>query len=346
MYKFFIRPILFLFNPETAHKITVRLIRFAGMIPFGRKIMSLMNKEKHPSLEREVLGIKFPNPIGVAAGLDKDATFYRELSALGFGFIEVGAVTPRPQPGNAKPRCFRLKKDRALINRFGFNNHGVEEMADRLNAQRKKGIIVGVNLGKNSDTPNEQAANDYLKSFRKLYDSADYFVVNVSCPNVENIGKLQNKESIKEILEPMFDFRRGQNNYRPILVKVSPDLTYMQLDDIVEVLKETPLDGLVATNTTTSRNNLKTSDKRIQNIGRGGLSGAPLHKRAVDIVHYLHKQTDGNYPIIGVGGIMSVEEAQEMLDAGANLVQLYTGFIYEGPSLLKNICKSLIRENA
>ncbi|MBR2333238.1 MAG: quinone-dependent dihydroorotate dehydrogenase [Rikenellaceae bacterium] len=343
MYKKLIRPILFLFNPETAHKFTAAMLRFFGALPLGRRIIALFCKVEHPSLEREVLGIKFPNPIGVAAGLDKDATFYRELSALGFGFIEVGAVTPRPQPGNAKPRCFRLKKDRGLINRFGFNNLGMEKMAERLSAKRKKGIVVGVNLGKNSDTPNEQAASDYLKSFRALYDSADYFVVNVSCPNVENIGKLQNKDSISEILEPMFDFRRGQNNYRPILVKVSPDLSFEQLDEIVDVLIETPLDGLVATNTTTSRDNLKTSEKRIKRIGRGGLSGAPLHTRAVEVVRYLHKKTEGNYPIIGVGGIMSVEEAQEMLDAGANLIQLYTGFIYEGPSLVKNICKRLIK---
>jgi dihydroorotate dehydrogenase len=343
MYKKLIRPILFLFNPETAHKITAAMLRFFGALPLGRRIIALFCKVEHPSLEREVLGIKFPNPIGVAAGLDKDATFYRELSALGFGFIEVGAVTPRSQPGNAKPRCFRLKKDRAIINRFGFNNLGMEKMAERLSAKRKKGIVVGVNLGKNSDTPNEQAASDYLKSFRALYDSADYFVVNVSCPNVENIGKLQNKDSISEILEPMFAFRRGQNNYRPILVKVSPDLSFEQLDEIVDVLIETPLDGLVATNTTTSRDNLKTSEKRIKRIGRGGLSGAPLHKRAVEVVRYLHKKTEGNYPIIGVGGIMSVDEAQEMLDAGANLIQLYTGFIYEGPSLVKNICKRLIK---
>ncbi|MBR2452149.1 MAG: quinone-dependent dihydroorotate dehydrogenase [Rikenellaceae bacterium] len=343
MYKKLIRPILFLFNPETAHKFTAAMLRFFGALPLGRRIIALFCKVEHPSLEREVLGIKFPNPIGVAAGLDKDATFYRELSALGFGFIEVGAVTPRPQPGNAKPRCFRLKKDRGLINRFGFNNLGMEKMAERLSAKRKKGIVVGVNLGKNSDTPNEQAASDYLKSFRALYDSADYFVVNVSCPNVENIGKLRNKDSISEILEPMFDFRRGQNNYRPILVKVSPDLSFEQLDEIVDVLIETPLDGLVATNTTTSRDNLKTSEKRIKRIGRGGLSGAPLHTRAVEVVRYLHKKTEGNYPIIGVGGIMSVDEAQEMLDAGANLIQLYTGFIYEGPSLVKNICKRLIK---
>jgi dihydroorotate dehydrogenase len=218
----------------------------------------------------------------------------------------------------------------------------MEAMAERLKAERKKGIVVGVNLGKNTDTPNENAASDYLKSFRTLYDSADYFVVNVSCPNVQNIGKLQNKESIKEILEPMFDFRRGQNNYRPILVKVSPDLTFTQLDEIVDVLVETPLDGLVATNTTTSRDTLQTSSRKVNRIGRGGLSGAPLHKRAVDMVHYLRVKTEGKYPIIGVGGIMSVEDAQEMLNAGADLIQLYTGFIYEGPSLVKNICKSLI----
>lgn len=344
MYKNFIRPILFMFGPETAHKITSSLIRFAGWLPFGRLIIGMFCKVKHPSLQREVLGIKFPNPIGVAAGLDKDATFYQELSAMGFGFIEVGAVTPRPQPGNEKPRCFRLPKDRALINRFGFNNKGMEAMAERLKAERKKGIVVGVNLGKNTDTPNENAATDYLKSFRTLYDSADYFVVNVSCPNVQNIGKLQNKDSIKEILEPMFDFRRGQNNYRPILVKVSPDLNFTQLDEIVDVLVETPLDGLVATNTTTSRDTLQTSSRKVNRIGRGGLSGAPLHKRAVDMVHYLRVKTNGNYPIIGVGGIMSVEDAQEMLNAGADLIQLYTGFIYEGPSLVKNICKSLIKE--
>lgn len=340
MYKSIIRPILFLFNPETIHAFVAGMLRMVGKLPGGRALLRACYTHKDPSLEREVFGIKFPNPIGLAAGFDKNAKFYKEMAALGFGFVEVGTVTPKPQPGNPRPRLFRLKEDNALINRMGFNNNGVEAMVKNLR-HRNKNVVIGGNLGKNTLTPNEEAPADYLKMFRSLYEYVDYFVINVSCPNVKDITALQNKKSLMGILEGLFEFRRGQNNYRPILLKISPDLPYEQVDDIVEILIDTPLDGLVAVNTTTSREGLKTPAETVENIGNGGLSGAPLSQRSVEMVRYLHQKTEGRYPIIGVGGVMSPEDAQRLLDAGASLVQVYTGFIYEGPAFVKKICQSL-----
>lgn len=339
MYKSIIRPVLFCLSAETIHHIVATILRFAraiGLLPLLRSIFSY----KHPSLEREVFGVKFPNPVGLAAGFDKNGDLYREMSALGFGFVEVGTVTPKPQPGNPKPRIFRLRKDNALINHMGFPNKGLENMVRNLR-KRKGNMVIGVNLGKNTLTTNEEAPADYLKLFRSLYEYADYFVVNVSCPNVKDITKLQNPDNLNAILEGLFEFRRGQNHYRPILLKISPDLSFQHIDSIIQILIDTPLDGLVATNTTTSREGLTTDSQTVEKIGNGGLSGAPITNRAVEVISYIHKKTEGRYPIIGVGGIMTPEDAQRMLEAGASLVQLYTGFIYEGPAFAKKICKRL-----
>ncbi|MCD7970627.1 MAG: quinone-dependent dihydroorotate dehydrogenase [Alistipes sp.] len=345
MYKKIIRPLLFVFSPERVHKLTVGMLRAAGYIPGMRRLMGSVFTYNDPSLERDVFGIHFKNPVGLAAGFDKDATQFPYLAPLGFGFIEFGTVTPRAQPGNPKPRLFRLKRDRALINRMGFNNRGVEAMAKNLARKRKYGLVIGGNLGKNTLTPNEQAPADYLKLFRMLYQFVDYFVINVSCPNVKDVTSLQNSQSLMAILEPLFDFRRGQNDYRPILLKISPDLSREQIDEIVTILIDTQLDGLVAVNTTTSRDGLQTPANEVEAIGNGGLSGAPLTERAIETVAYLHEKTEGRYPIIGVGGVMSREDALRMLEAGASLVQVYTGFIYEGPGFVKRICKYLAGKN-
>lgn len=339
MYKLF-RPLLFKLQPETIHHLIVRLLRVLHFVPFARCIMRACFVRRSRSLEREVLGLKFPNPIGLAAGFDKDAEVYDMLGALGFGFVEVGTVTPKAQNGNPKPRCFRLPADQAIINRMGFNNHGVQNAVKNLR-HRKPGLIVGGNIGKNTLTPNEQAPCDYLKAFRALYDYVDYFVVNVSCPNVACLTALQSKESTVAILEPLKEFRQGQSDYRPILLKISPDLTDEQVDQMIDVVRECKIDGIVATNTTTSREGLKSSPERIAAIGKGGLSGGPLTVRSREMVRYIHEKTEGRLPIIGVGGVMSVGDAEAMLEAGASLVQVYSGFIYEGPGFVKRICKWL-----
>ena len=343
MYTQIIRPLLFCLSPENVHKLTIAALRFAGYIPGSKWLMEKLFAVKHPALEREVFGVKFANPIGIAAGFDKNAEVYNELSALGYGFVEVGTVTPKGQPGNPRPRLFRLPKDRAIINRMGFNNHGMQNAIENLH-NRRQGTIVGANIGKNSLTPIEDAPSDYLKLFRNLYQYVDYFVVNVSCPNVAKVTSLQNKQSVTEILEPLFEFRRGQSQYRPILLKISPDLDDVSVDDMTDVMIETPLDGIVATNTTTSRAGLSTDQKTIGAIGNGGLSGAPLTKRAVEVVRRVHDRCQGRYPIIGVGGMMTVEDAKAMLDAGASLVQVYSGMIYNGPSFARQICKQLIAD--
>jgi dihydroorotate dehydrogenase len=307
-----------------------------------------------PRLEREVLGMRFPNPVGLAAGFDKDAGLYRELPMLGLGFVEVGTVTPLAQPGNPKPRLFRLPKDRALINRMGFNNKGMENAADNLRGRERGGQapvggygspspIVGINIGKNSLTPAPEAPSDYLRLFRRLYEFGDYFVVNVSCPNVVGLTSMQTESQLLEIVEPMLEFRRGQNEYKPILVKISPDLSFAQIDELISVVTGTLVDGIVATNTTTEREGLHISRKKLDAIGRGGLSGGPLTRRALEVVRYVHEKTQGHYPIIATGGVMSVDDALAMLDAGANLVQVYTGLIYNGPSFARKICKALLK---
>lgn len=340
MYHQIIRPILFKLSPERIHHLLVGMMRFSRLIPGSGWLIRAMFSYRNPSLEREVFGIRFPNPIGIAAGFDKNAEVYNQLSNFGFGFVEIGTVTPKAQPGNSKPRLFRLPEDQALINRMGFNNLGLSNAIHNLRGRNNK-VIVGGNLGKNTLTPNENAAADYLKLFRNMYEYVDYFVVNVSCPNVAKLSCLQDKDNLKEILVGLLDFRRGQNQYRPILLKISPDLSDEQVDDAIEVMTECGLDGIVATNTTTSREGLKSSPKLVGAIGNGGLSGAPLTERSLAMVRYIHTKTEGRYPIIGVGGVMTPQDAQNMLDAGASLVQVYSGFIYNGPAFVKNICKYL-----
>lgn len=339
MYKF-IRPLLFKMSPEAIHRLTVGALRIAGAVPGGKALLRALFSYRHPSLEREVFGLRFPNPIGMAAGFDKDAEAYGALAALGFGFVEIGTVTPRPQPGNPRPRLFRLPEDSAIINRMGFNNKGIEHAVERLR-NRNRQVIVGGNIGKNTLTPNENAASDYLRCFRSLYEYVDYFVVNVSCPNVKNVTALQNRENIAAILDGLFDFRRGQNRYRPILLKISPDLTDEQIDMMTDIMMETPLDGIVATNTTTSREGLRSAPETVARIGNGGLSGAPLAERSIEVVRRIHERSRGTYPIIGVGGVMTPAQAKAMLDAGASLVQVYSGLIYNGPGFVREICRHL-----
>lgn len=338
MYRKIFRPLLFRLPVETTHNLTVNALRLAGA--FGmRPLLKLVFRVRSPKLEKEVFGIRFPNPVGLAAGFDKNAECYRELGALGFGFVEIGTITPNPQPGNPKPRSFRLPPDMAIINRMGINNNGMDVAARNLRRRHK--VIVGANLGKNTLTPNEQAPADYLKVFRRLYQYADYFVINVSCPNVVNMTMLQNKDNIRQIVKGLLDFRRGQNQYRPVLLKISPDLSQQQVDDMLDVVTEFALDGIVATNTTTSREGLTTAPEAVEKIGNGGLSGAPLTARSLEMVRYIHQKTNGAFPIIGSGGVMTPEDVKNMLDAGAALVQVYTGMIYNGPAFAGQICKHL-----
>ena len=298
-------------------------------------------KLEHPSLEKEVFGLKFKNPVGLAAGFDKNGDYIAELSNFGFGFIEVGTVTPLPQPGNDKPRMFRLPKDKALINRMGFNNKGVDVLARKLENINREGLIIGGNIGKNKNTPNEDAVNDYVKCFNRLFDVVDYFVVNVSSPNTPGLRELQEKEPLKHILNTLQNKNLKHGISRPILLKIAPDLTNEQLDDIVEIVQETKIAGVIATNTTISRDGLTSSESLKKELG--GLSGKPLTNLSTEVIRYLSQKSNQSFPIIGVGGIHSAKDAQEKLDAGAALVQLYTGFVYEGPGLVKRILKALIK---
>jgi dihydroorotate dehydrogenase len=301
-----------------------------------------MYNGKYNNLNREVMGLVFPNPVGLAAGFDKDALAVDELSDLGFGFIEIGTVTPKPQPGNSKPRLFRLPEDKAVINRMGFNNHGVKSAAQKLK-DRKSDIIIGGNIGKNKVTPNKDAVQDYLACFDELYDVVDYFVVNVSSPNTPNLRELQDKEPLKELLEDIQRRNDTKPVNKPVLLKIAPDLTESQLEDIVEIVREVRLDGLIATNTTISREGLETDPARVKDIGAGGLSGRPVFKRSNEVIRFLRERLGPEFPIIGVGGIMKPEDAYAKLEAGASLVQIYTGFIYEGPGFVKRINKFLER---
>lgn len=344
MYKSLVRPLLFKLNPETAHNITFKFLKFFSAIPGLTFMWKKMYSTPNNKLERKILGLKFPNPVGLAAGLDKDAVLIDELASFGFGFIEIGTLTPQPQPGNPKPRMFRLPEDQALINRMGFNNKGVNEAVKRLK-NRKSKIIVGGNIGKNKNTSNEEANKDYELAFEALYEVVDYFVVNVSSPNTPNLRALQEKEPLKKILKGLMVLNKAKEKPKPILLKIAPDLNDAQLDDIVEIVNESGIDGIIATNTTISRNGLKTGIKTLEDIGAGGLSGKPLQKRSTEIIRYLNKKSKGAWPIIAVGGIFSGEDAVEKLKAGASLVQIYTGFIYEGPSLIKEINKAIIKEN-
>lgn len=320
---------------ETAHYFTLNLFRWILKVPFAGKLIRSFFYHENPV---QFLGITFPNRVGLAAGFDKNACYLREFKALGFGSVEIGTVTPLPQPGNDKPRLFRLLKDKAIINRMGFNNDGADAIADRLK-NRPKGIVVGGNIGKNKITPNEEAQRDYEICFEKLYDHVDYFVVNVSSPNTPNLRALQDKEPLMKILSALVSKRKLQKVHKPILLKIAPDLTGGQLDDVVEIVTESGIEGIVATNTTISREHLLTSKETIDAIGMGGLSGQILHTHSTEVLAHIHRKSNGNIPLIGVGGIHDVKTARAKLDAGATLVQLYTGFIYEGPGLVKKIAR-------
>lgn len=336
MYKFVIRPILFWFDPEEVHYFTFSTIRFLSKIPGFPSLFRSLYEVNDKHLEREIFGLKFKNPVGLAAGFDKDAKLYSELSNFGFGFIEIGTLTPKPQEGNPKKRLFRLKEDSAIINRMGFNNGGVLEAVERL--KKNDGVLIGGNIGKNKVTPNEKAVSDYEICFDALYDYVDYFVVNVSSPNTPNLRELQDKEPLTQLLQTLQHRNLTKSKPKPILLKIAPDLTNEQLLDIIDIVSETKISGVIATNTTISREGLQSENKSEM----GGLSGKPLTKRATEVIRFLSEKSNKSFPIIGVGGIHSADDAIEKLQAGASLVQLYTGFIYEGPALVKAINKRIL----
>lgn len=336
-----LRNLLFLLPPEKAHHFTVGLFSTIASLPIVGSAISSLYSFKSSTLEKNLFGLKFPNPVGLAAGFDKDGKYIRPMSKLGFGFIEIGTVTPRPQAGNPQPRMFRLAKDQALINRMGFNNDGVDALVDRLKSFDKKGLIVGGNIGKNKDTPNDQAVDDYIICFEKLHPFVDYFVVNVSSPNTPNLRALQERGPLTKILSTLVELNNKKEKQKPILLKIAPDLSDGQIEEIIEVVIETKLDGIIATNTTISRENLKEPSTSITNIGNGGLSGAPLTNRATEVIQLISDKTNGKIPIIGVGGINSPQDALDKLNAGASLIQIYTGFIYQGPAFIKQINKLL-----
>ena len=343
MYKLLLRPILFCFDPEKVHYFTFSLVKFISKIPFVTFIIKAIYVVEDKRLEREVFGLKFKNPVGLAAGFDKDAKLFNELSDFGFGFIEIGTLTPKPQDGNPKKRLFRLKSDSAIINRMGFNNGGVEAAILRL--KKNKGVLIGGNIGKNKITPNEDATKDYEICFEALFDYVDYFVVNVSSPNTPNLRELQEKEPLTKLLQTLQNLNDQKavtlslSNGKPILLKIAPDLTNEQLLDIIEIVNETKIAGVIATNTTISRDGLTSENK----VETGGLSGKPLTKRSTEVIRFLSEKSNKSFPIIGVGGIHTADDAIEKLNAGASLVQLYTGFIYEGPQLIKEINKKILK---
>jgi len=339
-----LKPLFFKFDPETMHSFVGGLMRFAYCVPPLRWLIRKMYCIEHPNLVRRFCGMKFSNPVGLSAGFDKNGTLFRAFSMLGFSFVEVGTVTPKGQVGNPRPRIFRIVEDEALINRMGFNNDGVYAAVKKLKGKRPKNLIVGGNIGKNTLTPNEHATDDYVKCFRELYEYVDYFTVNVSCPNVVNLSSLQNINSLKEILDELYNLRRFFiENYKwehkPILLKISPDISKEHLNDILVLAKEIELEGIVAANTTTTRDNLS---EDVSHIGNGGLSGKPLTSKTLETVRYITKQTGGQMPIIAVGGIITPEDAILLLLAGATLVQVYTGLIYSGPGLVKEINKCIL----
>ncbi len=342
MYKSIIRPILFLFDPEKVHHFTFHLLTLAGKVPALKAILSGLFNYENKKLERTLFGITFNNPVGLAAGFDKDAKLIDELATFGFGFIEIGTLTPKAQPGNDKPRLFRLPKDQAIINRMGFNNGGVTDAVERLK-KRSSNVIVGGNIGKNKITPNENALDDYAYCFEQLYAHVDYFVINVSSPNTPGLRELQEKEPLRKLLSYVKSLSLAKPTPKPVLLKIAPDLTESQLNDVIEILKETNTDGIIATNTTISREGLTTSATEVQAIGAGGLSGKPLTQRSTEVITYLRKNLGKTYPIIAVGGIMTPQDAIDKLNAGADLIQIYTGFVYEGPGFVKRINKALMK---
>jgi dihydroorotate dehydrogenase len=343
MYHFLIRPLFFLFDAEQIHHAVFRLLRFAGFLGL-RPVLRLAFQYKNPKLQRKLFGLTFENPVGLAAGFDKDAKLIDELSCFGFGFIEIGTLTPQPQPGNDKPRLFRLPQDQALINRMGFNNGGVLEAVKRLK-KRKSSVIVGGNIGKNKTTPNENALDDYAYCVEALHPYVDYFVVNVSSPNTPGLRELQEKEPLRKLLAYVKSLSLSKPNPKPVLLKIAPDLSVEQLDDVISILIETKTDGVIATNTTISREGLRTQQGVVEKIGVGGLSGKPLMDQSNNVIKYLRSQLGPSYPIIGVGGIMTEQDAIEKLKAGADLIQLYTGFVYEGPGFVSRINESIAKHS-
>lgn len=336
MYKLLIRPILFCFDPEKVHYFTFSLVRFVSKIPGFPTLFRALYEVNDSRLETEVFGLKFKNPVGLAAGFDKNASLYQEFSNFGFGFIEIGTLTPKGQDGNPKKRLFRLKEDNAIINRMGFNNAGVTAAVARL--KKNKGVLIGGNIGKNKLTPNEEATSDYEICFDALFDYVDYFVVNVSSPNTPNLRALQDKEPLTQLLQTLENKNQSRPKQKPILLKIAPDLTDGQLLDIIAIIEETKIAGVIATNTTISREGLQSENK----TEIGGLSGKPLRQRSTEVIRFLSEKSNKAFPIIGVGGIHSADDAIEKLDAGASLIQLYTGFIYEGPALVKAINKKIV----
>ncbi len=337
------RSLVFLLPAEKAHYFTVNLLKLSLKVPFSKLLFKKLFCLETPLIQRTVFGIDFPNPIGLAAGFDKNATCFNEMEYCGFGFVEIGTVTPLAQDGNDKPRLFRLKKDKAIINRMGFNNNGMAEAVENLKKKSPGSkLIIGGNIGKNKITSNENAIDDYTVSFKALFDYVDYFVVNVSSPNTPDLRALQEKEPLKKILAALQLVNESYPKKKPLLLKIAPDLSNEQLDDIVEIMLELEMDGIVATNTTIQRTGLVADDLQVEKIGAGGLSGKPLSQRSTEVIRYIHQKSKGAFPIMGVGGIHSVEDALEKLDAGATLLQIYTGFIYEGPMLNKRINKAIL----
>ena len=341
MYKLFIRPFLFLFDPEKIHYITFSLIRFLCKVPLMPSIFRSVYKIEDKRLERTLFGITFKNPVGLAAGFDKNAVLFNELANFGFGFIEIGTVTPLGQEGNPKKRLFRLKDDAGIINRMGFNNDGLEIAIEQLKKNKGK-LIIGGNIGKNTQTNSEHYTRDYELCFKGLHPFVDYFVLNVSCPNVGSHAKLNDKSYLIELISAIQKLNNQEIIQKPILLKIAPDLNNNQLDEIIELVAETNIDGVIASNTSITRNNLKASDRLLKEIGNGGLSGQPIKELSTKVIRYLAQNSNKAFPIIGVGGIHSAKDALDKIEAGADLVQIYTGFIYEGPGLIKKINKALL----
>lgn len=341
MYRNILRPLLFLFPPEFVHRMATFLLLNFFSIPGAASLFRKHYRIDHPDLVRKLFGINFPNPVGIAAGFDKEARLYNALANFGFGFIEIGTVTPLGQKGNPRPRLFRIPEDKALINRMGFNNEGVEAFARNLRKNHPK-VIIGGNIGKNTATPNEKAIQDYCHCFEILFDLVDYFVVNVSCPNIKGLSGLQDKDNMLELLYAIQKINRSKPNQKPVLLKISPDLNDQQLDEVTDIVTETKLDGIIATNTSSQRSRLSAKNEKLERIGQGGLSGKPLQNKSIRSIEYLYQRSNGQIPIIGVGGIFTADDALKALQAGASLVQVYTGFIYEGPSIAKKINKHLI----